>query len=68
MRLIGAKLLTLDAVTCFNRASLFGVEVRLAGAPVRAEGKEFLLTVGGQSVTTIFTASDFSVPFCICVL
>jgi hypothetical protein len=36
-----------------------------AEAPLPAEEKEFLLTLGGQSVMNIFTAFGCSVQFCI---
>jgi hypothetical protein len=39
-----------------------------ADAPSGVEGKEFLLTVAAQSVMNIFTASGFSVQFCVCTL
>jgi hypothetical protein len=44
---------------------LIHARFELADAPLTAEGKEFLLTEGGQSVMNIFTAFGFSVQFCI---
>jgi hypothetical protein len=47
---------------------LIHARFELADAPLTAEGKEFLLTEGGQSVMNIFTAFGFSVQFCIRLL
>jgi hypothetical protein len=43
--------------------SLILVGLRPAYAPLSAEGKQFLLTAGRQSVMYIFTASGCSVQF-----
>jgi hypothetical protein len=37
--------------------------IRLVARPFPVEGKEFLLTLGRQSVMNIFTASGFSSTF-----
>jgi hypothetical protein len=52
------KLLTRQCGTWLNRPALHH-ENRLAKAPFRVEGKEFLLTPGVQSVMNIFTAFGF---------
>jgi hypothetical protein len=41
--------------------SLDGEGFARVGVPLSVEGKEFLLTPGGQSVMNIFTASGFGV-------
>ena len=51
-----------------NQTSLFGAGFEPVDAPFRIEGKEFLLTRGGQSVMNIFTASGFGAQFCVCGL
>jgi hypothetical protein len=65
MRLFGVKLLTSGGLACLNRAALNDVQSAPAESPLRAEGKEFLLTQCGQSVINIFTAFGFRVQFCI---
>jgi len=50
MRPFGAKLLTRGCPAWFNRASLISKGFKVVGALFRVEGKEFLLTRGGQSV------------------
>jgi hypothetical protein len=59
----GVKPLTLQAPACLNSGSLSGTLSEVARRPLSAEGKEFLLTPGGQSVMNIFTASGFRVHF-----
>ena len=76
MRLFGVKLLTRVLGTWLNRRSIedqpdYGGTCKLGSVPkvpFGIEGKEFLLTVGVQSVMNIFTASGFSVQFCVCTL
>ena len=62
---IGVKPLTSVALTCLNRAALNERGPEPAISPLRAEGKEFLLTLHGQSVINIFTAFGSRVQFCI---
>jgi hypothetical protein len=45
----------------FNQDSLVGEGFVPADVPLSVEGREFLLTPGGQSVMNIFTASGFGV-------
>jgi hypothetical protein len=55
----------LEVLVMVKSGSLETRGLRIANAPLCAEGKEFLLTERGQSVMNIFTASGFSVQFCI---